>query len=1233
MRHSSAIGPFIAVLALAACSSDVAPPTPSLASARGALTQGCDCADGTWDLVDQGTSASLNVVGKSLCIDSGTFSGQLQMDAGTRVCVDDDAAYVSAQALNLGGTFENWGVAGTAETPFSFSAIEGTVIANHGAMHIATANFNGRADISNAVDATIDFTTSFSLRNRSSMSNLGTFRAVSNFDTSSDSTFVNEGYGYITGQLSFEGLSENHGLLEITAKVNVNGQAEFANTCTIVSHGTYNVNGKYANDGLVYLYADSEDLHFNVTGGGAMTQGPQGQVIVTSQDGPGSGRQANLRIDGSVSGEGLFFVEDETVCQGSGTITGTAETPFIAYDATPTGLINGNLLDVQTGILSNVARGDAPAVPALVEAQLGITGSDCRTLVALHCYDDHPPSEVDTGCDETRPWCLIEGETRRCVGCVDAEDCDGGECVDGVCTNLPPVAVNDRLAVAEGGSVTVTASELGANDHHIAIATLRLPNGVTSFVTLGGGTVTMAVDGGGARSFTYVPAATGAPAADTFRYEVCGAGTAAAQCVTAVVTVDINHRPAPDDVDVWVAVGDESATVDVLSAFADPDGDGPDEDVGVIVVDVPQPNVPGRQVVAYPACDDGLPSACGAGEIIIHVNDPPVLTTSPLIGGAGQAVTIPLETIIVSTGVVHGDDPSDGDTDGIGTVTVTGSGCALVGDDVHVTSPASPGTTTCDVTVCEERPASTPAVCATTTLTIVRPPAPVAADDEVESDEDELVVIVVDANDDPTLTVVAVTTTPAHGTVDVNEDGSISYVPNADFHGSDIFEYRACDSHGQCDTATVSVTVTSQPDAPIAADDAATTQPNTAVTIPLTANDTDADGDALTVTNMTNPAHGTVTASGTTGAVYTPEPGFRGSETFDYTVCDADGLCDTAHVTVTVGDNRGPVGGADHADVDEDGTATIDVLDNDADPDGDDLEVTEVSDPDHGTAVLDEDGTIVYTPDPDYAGDDTFTYVVCDAEGACATVTVTLTVTPENDPPVAIDDHYTTPRDAMLEIEPRTNDIDVDGDELTILSFTTSAHGAVDSTVATRVKYVPEAGFVGTVTFEYVVSDPGGLTDTATITVDITDVVTPNQPPEAVADSAEVPTGGSVTIDVTGNDTDPDGDSVELTSVGGPEHGSVTINPDGSVSYTPDPGFSGTDTFSYTISDSHGHTAGGTVTVVVTAGDDLSGIVAEGGGGCASGGASGDAALVLTIALAAVAFMTRRRARPVTCRR
>ncbi|WP_249306342.1 Hint domain-containing protein [Rhodobacter capsulatus] len=207
---------------------------------------------------------------------------------------------------------------------------------------------------------------------------------------------------------------------------------------------------------------------------------------------------------------------------------------------------------------------------------------------------------------------------------------------------------------------------------------------------------------------------------------------------------------------------------------------------------------------------------------------------------------------------------------------------------------------------------------------------PDAVNDSASLAEDGTKTITVLANDsDPdgdTLTVTGATA--LHGTVTVNADGTLTYVPNANYNGPDTITYTVRDPAGLTDTATVNVTVTPVNDSPDAVNDSAATTFQTAVTVPVLANDTDIDGDTLTVTGASSP-NGTVTVNADGTITFTPATGFSGAATITYTVSDGQGGTDTAIITVTVG--------ADPRDGYVDGTAGGDLIDTGytGDPQGD----------------------------------------------------------------------------------------------------------------------------------------------------------------------------------------------------------------------------------------------------------------------------------------------------------
>jgi len=363
--------------------------------------------------------------------------------------------------------------------------------------------------------------------------------------------------------------------------------------------------------------------------------------------------------------------------------------------------------------------------------------------------------------------------------------------------------------------------------------------------------------------------------------------------------------------------------------------------------------------------------------------------------------------------------------------------------------------------------------------------------------------------------------------------------------------------------------------APDAVNDSATVAEDGSKTINVLGNDTDPDGDKLTVKSATA-EHGTVKINADGTVTYTPNANYNGPDTITYTVADPSGLTDTATVGITVTPvNDAPDAVNDTATVAEDGSKTINVLGNDTDPDGDKLTVKSAT-AEHGTVKINADGTVTYTPNANYNGPDTITYTVADPSGLTDTATVGITVTPVNDAPDAVNDTATVAEDGSKTINVLGNDTDPDGDKLTVKSAT-AEHGTVKINADGTVTYTPNANYNGPDTITYTVADPSGLTDTATVGITVTPV---NDAPDAVNDSAATDYMKPVTIPVLANDTDVDGDTLTVTAATSP-NGTVKINADGTLTFTPASGFDGDATITYSISDGHGGTDTATVTVTV----------------------------------------------------
>ena len=215
-------------------------------------------------------------------------------------------------------------------------------------------------------------------------------------------------------------------------------------------------------------------------------------------------------------------------------------------------------------------------------------------------------------------------------------------------------------------------------------------------------------------------------------------------------------------------------------------------------------------------------------------------------------------------------------------------------------------------------------------------------------------------------------------------------------------------------TATVRVNA-----APVVRDDTASVAEDGSVTVHPLANDSDPDGDPLSVSSITQPSHGTATLHPDGSVTYVPDPNYNGADSFTDTVCDPTGGCGTATVSVTVVPvNDPPVVNDDTVSATEDTPVTFSPTANDTDVDADPLAVSSVTQPGHGTATVNPDGTVTYAPAPNYHGPDSFTVTVCDPSHACGTSTASVTVASVNDPPVVRDDSASVGEDGQVTVSP-----------------------------------------------------------------------------------------------------------------------------------------------------------------------------------------------------------------------
>lgn len=428
---------------------------------------------------------------------------------------------------------------------------------------------------------------------------------------------------------------------------------------------------------------------------------------------------------------------------------------------------------------------------------------------------------------------------------------------------------------------------------------------------------------------------------------------------------------------------------------------------------------------------------------------------------------------------------------------------------------------------------------------------------------------------------------PTNGSVTLNPaTGGFVYTPNANYNGGDSFEVTISDGNGGATTSRINIGVTPVNDAPTSGNVNLTTPENTAVTGQVNASDV--DGDSLTFALGSAPAHGTVTLNPATGGfIYTPAAGYNGSDSFVVSISDGNGGFTTSLVNIGVTPvNDVPV--ATNQSLTTNENVPINGAISATDADGDTLSYSISTSPANGTLVLNNTtGGFTYTPNNGYSGSDSFVVTVSDGNGGTTTSTISIGVTAVNHAPTASSDSATTDENTAVTVAVRSNDLDPDGDSLTVTGVTQGANGSVVIDVATgNPIYTPNAGFTGTDVFTYTISDGNGGTDTATVTVVVNAVIPPNNVPVAVADSITVAEGGMATTltggatSVLANDSDADGDPLTAVLVSGPVNGSLTLNPNGTFSYIHNGSETTTDSFTYKVND--GTADGNTVTVNIT---------------------------------------------------
>ncbi|EOV9227066.1 tandem-95 repeat protein [Vibrio parahaemolyticus] len=679
------------------------------------------------------------------------------------------------------------------------------------------------------------------------------------------------------------------------------------------------------------------------------------------------------------------------------------------------------------------------------------------------------------------------------------------------------------------------------------------------------GTVSVNPDG----SVTYTPN-DNYHGTDSFTYIVTSGGVSESTTVSVDVT-PVNDAPVAKD-DTAITDEDTPVTIDVLPNDTDIDGDKlsiqsasvPETQGKVEIVDgklvfTPAENFHGDAEITYTITDGALTDQATVNVTVNAVNDTPVVESS--IADQTLAEDFTPYTIDLNTAFSDVDN-----VDGELTFSVSGNSniqVAIVNGIATFTPTADwNGSETLTFTATDP---SGESISQTVNFTVA-PVADIVAD-KATVVEDTSTVIKVLGNDtfegDGKVVSLDTNNGPANGTVSVNPDGSVTYTPNDNYHGADSFTYIVT-SGGVSESTTVNVDVTPVNDAPVAKDDIATTQEDTAVTIDVLPNDSDVDGDKLSIQSASVPeAQGKVEIVDGK-LVFTPAENFHGDAEITYTVTDG-ALTDQATVNVTVNAvNDTPVVESNLADqtlAEDFTTYTIDLNTAFSDVDNVDGELTFSVSGNSNVLVSIENGIATISPTADWNGSETLTFTATDPSGESVSQTVDFTVAPVVDIEA---DSADVVEDTPTIINVLGNDTFEGKDKVVSLD---AENGPKNGTVIVNndgtVTYTPDDNYVGKDTFTYVVTS-GGVSESTTVEVNVTPV---NDAPVAKDDIATTQEDTAVTIDVLPNDTDADGDKLSIESASVPkEQGTVEVV-DGKLVFTPAENFNGDAEITYTVTD------------------------------------------------------------------
>jgi large repetitive protein len=745
--------------------------------------------------------------------------------------------------------------------------------------------------------------------------------------------------------------------------------------------------------------------------------------------------------------------------------------------------------------------------------------------------------------------------------------------------NTPPTASNSTPNVTGNtiysGSVTSNASDPEGSLN---------PNGFAITDNPRHGTINMNPNG----TYTYTPTSNFS-GVDSVHFKACDLG---GLCATATIIFNVTIAPNSPPV---VTNATPTAQEDVpLNGNVAPNATDADNNLnpnGFSVTDSPQngtismnpngtfiytpkPNFNGIDSVHYKACD--VKGACTTATLIITVNpvnDPPTLTNStpsvqediPFSGNVAPNAN-DIDPNLDNSSFTIVDAPLNG------TISMNPNGAYT-----YTPKPNFNGVDSVHFKVCDFSGACATATLIFTVSNVNDAPTLTNATPTLQEDTPLIGSVQPNASDsdnnlNPNSFVIL--DSPKNGTMNMNPNGTFTYIPNPNFNGKDSVHYKVCDVTGACASATIILTVNAVNDAPTLSNASPAAQEDAPTTGNVAPNAADADGNlnpnSFAVTD--SPKNGVINMNPNGTFTYTPKPNFSGIDSVHYKVCDSTNTCTTATLTFNVSPvNDAPFLTNSTPTLLEDSPLTASVLLNAIDVDGNlnpnSFVVTD--NPLNGTITMNPNGSYTYTPKPNFNGVDSVHYRVCDLSGACSSATLVFTIIPTNDAPTLLNATPALDEDLPFtaSVLPNASDIDNNLNPNSFAVLNSPLHGTIVMNANGTYTYTPTLDYSGQDSVRYQVCDFSGVCTTASIIFNVSSV---NDAPTLSNATPSVNEDVVLTGNVAPNAKDIDNNlnPNSFVIIDNPVNGTITMQPNGAYTYTPKPNFNGIDSVHYRVCDS-----------------------------------------------------------------